>query len=130
MEGLVESCTGVEPDLEAQASSPGIQSTVECPRLVLDCGLELQPLPGPVSAFSSIQLNHPFPSGMAGQPGPSPQRPQLPPHIDLQLYEGDRPYLLIALLYLYDLILEQVSPTGQSQTPEFIRGTKRLLESY
>lgn len=34
-------------------------------------------------------------------------------HIDLQLYEGDGPYLLIALLHLYGLLIEQVACAGQ-----------------
>ena len=33
--------------------------------------------------------------------------------IDLQLYEGDKPYLLIALLHLYGLLIEQVASAGQ-----------------
>ena len=48
------------------------------------------------------------------------QRIQIPlpdvlssPCIDLQLYEGDRPYLLIALLHLYGLLIEQVASAGQ-----------------
>lgn len=56
------------------------------------------------------------------------QRSQIPlprvlnsPRIDLQLYEGDRPYLLIALLHLYGLLIEQVSSAGQPGSGIYMR---------
>lgn len=63
--------------------------------------------PGPIGASSVLILQ-------------TRQRSQIPlpgvvrsPHIDLQFYEGDRPYLLIALLHLYGLLIAQVSSAGQ-----------------
>lgn len=64
--------------------------------------------PGPIGASSVLirqtrqRSRIPLP-GVACSPTP---------HIDLQFYEGDRPYLLIALLHLYGLLIAQVSSLG------------------